>query len=97
MNDTLEYFSKDSIYRKYHHHDITFGLTYAFSENYVLPLSHDEVVHGKKSLVDKMPGDYWQKFANYRALMGMFYTHPGKTLLFMGLRGFVWVDIGISG
>jgi len=84
MNDTLENFSKDSIYRKYHHHDITFGLTYAFSENYVLPLSHDEVVHGKKSLVDKMPGDYWQKFANYRALMGMFYTHPGKTLLFMG-------------
>ena len=84
MNDTLEYFQKDPVYRKYHHHEITFGLTYAFSENYVLPLSHDEVVHGKKSLVDKMPGDYWQKFANYRALMGLFYTHPGKTLLFMG-------------
>jgi 1,4-alpha-glucan branching enzyme len=84
MNDTLEYFEKDPIYRKYHHHDITFGLSYAFSENYVLPLSHDEVVHGKKSLVDKMPGDYWQKFANYRALMGLFFTHPGKTLLFMG-------------
>jgi 1,4-alpha-glucan branching enzyme len=84
MNDTLEYFEKDSIYRKYHHDNITFGLTYAFSENYVLPLSHDEVVHGKKSLVDKMPGDYWQKFANYRALMGLFFTHPGKTLLFMG-------------
>ena len=84
MNDTLEYFEKDPIYRKHHHNNITFGLTYAFSENYVLPLSHDEVVHGKKSLVNKMPGDYWQKFANYRALMGLFFTHPGKTLLFMG-------------
>jgi 1,4-alpha-glucan branching enzyme len=84
MNDTLEYFEKDPVYRKFHHHNITFGLTYAFSENYVLPLSHDEVVHGKKSLVNKMPGDYWQKFANYRALMGLFFTHPGKTLLFMG-------------
>ncbi len=84
MNDTLKYFEKDPIYRKYHHDEITFGLTYAFSENYVLPLSHDEVVHGKHSLVDKMPGDYWQKFANYRALMGLFFTHPGKTLLFMG-------------
>ena len=84
MNDTLEYFETDPVYRKYHHDMITFGLTYAFSENYVLPLSHDEVVHGKHSLVDKMPGDYWQKFANYRALMGLFFTHPGKTLLFMG-------------
>jgi 1,4-alpha-glucan branching enzyme len=84
MNDTLEYFEKDPIHRKYHHDNITFGLTYAFSENYVLPLSHDEVVHGKNSLVNKMPGDYWQKFANYRALMGLFFTHPGKTLLFMG-------------
>jgi len=84
MNDTLEYFEKDPIHRKHHHDFITFGLEYAFSENYVLPLSHDEVVHGKKSLVDKMPGDYWQKFANYRSLMGLFFTHPGKTLLFMG-------------
>ncbi|MFH5881130.1 1,4-alpha-glucan branching protein GlgB [Liberiplasma polymorphum] len=84
MNDTLKYFEKDPIYRKYHHHELTFSLHYAFSENYILPLSHDEVVHGKKTLVEKMPGDYWQKFANYRALMGYFYTHPGKTLLFMG-------------
>ena len=84
MNDTLEYFEKDPVYRKFHHHDITFGLTYAFSENYVLPLSHDEVVHGKKSILGRMPGDYWQKFANYRAMMGLFFTHPGKTLLFMG-------------
>lgn len=84
MNDTLEYFEKDCVYRKYHHDNITFGLTYAFTENYILPLSHDEVVHGKHSLVDKMPGDYWQKFANYRALMGLLFTHPGKTLLFMG-------------
>ncbi|MFP4286390.1 MAG: 1,4-alpha-glucan branching protein GlgB [Candidatus Izemoplasmataceae bacterium] len=84
MNDTLKYFEKDPVYRKYHHHELTFSLHYAFSENYILPLSHDEVVHGKKTLVEKMPGDYWQKFANYRALMGYFFTHPGKTLLFMG-------------
>ncbi len=84
MNDTLKYFSKDPIYRKYHHDLLTFSLMYAFSENYVLPFSHDEVVHGKKSLVDKMPGDYWQKFANYRALIGYLHTHPGKSLLFMG-------------
>lgn len=84
MNDTLKYFEKDPVHRKYHHDFITFGLEYSFSENYILPLSHDEVVHGKKSLVDKMPGDYWQKFANYRSLMGLLFTHPGKTLLFMG-------------
>jgi 1,4-alpha-glucan branching enzyme len=84
MNDTLKYFEKDPIYRKYHHDLITFGLSYLYSERFILPLSHDEVVHGKKSLIDKMPGDYWQKFANYRALIGLMFTHPGKKLLFMG-------------
>ena len=84
MNDTLRYFEKDPIYRKYHHDLITFGMVYAYSERFILPLSHDEVVHGKHSLVDKMPGDYWQKFANYRILIGLQFMHPGKKLLFMG-------------
>lgn len=84
MNDTLEYFKKEPIHRKYHHGDISRSLTYAFSENYVLPLSHDEVVHGKQSLINKMPGDEWQKFANLRLLYTYMYTHPGQKLLFMG-------------
>ncbi len=84
MHDTLEYFSKDPVHRKYHHSHLTFSLLYAFSENFVLPLSHDEVVHGKKSLLDRMPGDEWQKFANLRTLYGFMYGHPGKKLIFMG-------------
>ncbi|HWH34636.1 MAG TPA: 1,4-alpha-glucan branching protein GlgB [Acidimicrobiales bacterium] len=84
MHDTLEYFSNDPIHRRYHHHQLTFGLLYAFSENFVLPLSHDEVVHGKGSLLGKMPGDGWQKLANLRALYAWMWAHPGKQLLFMG-------------
>ncbi len=84
MHDTLEYFSRDPLFRRYHQHELTFGLLYAWSENFVLPLSHDEVVHGKRALLSKMPGDRWQQFANLRALFGWMWAHPGKQLLFMG-------------
>jgi len=84
MNDTLSYMSENPVHRKYHHDKMTFGLVYAFTENFVLPLSHDEVVHGKGSLLGRMPGDEWQRFANLRAYFGSMYAHPGKKLLFMG-------------
>ena len=84
MHDTLEYFKKDSVFRKYHQNDITFSMTYAFTENFTLPLSHDEVVYGKKSILGRMPGDEWQQFANLRLLFGYMFTHPGTKLLFQG-------------
>ncbi len=90
MNDTLTYMAKDPVHRKFHQQNLTFSLLYAFSENFVLPLSHDEVVHGKRALLDKMPGDVWQKFANLRLLYAYLYTHPGKKLLFMGAELGQW-------
>jgi 1,4-alpha-glucan branching enzyme len=84
MHDTLAYMKENPVYRKYHHGELTFSLIYAFNENFVLPLSHDEVVYGKGSLIGKMPGDDWQQFANLRALYGYMWAHPGKKLLFMG-------------
>jgi 1,4-alpha-glucan branching enzyme len=84
MHDILFYMSREPIYRSYHHNQLTFSIWYAFSENFMLALSHDEVVHGKGSLLDKMPGDWWQKRANLRLLMGFMYAHPGKKLHFMG-------------
>ena len=84
MHDTLEYMKKDPIYRKYHHSEMTFSMIYAYDENFILSISHDEVVHGKLSMLYKMPGDEWQQAANLRAYMGYMYAHPGKKLNFMG-------------
>jgi 1,4-alpha-glucan branching enzyme len=92
MHDVLAYFAEDPINRKYHHDKLTFSLAYAFSENFLLPLSHDEVVHGQGSLLGKMPGDEWQKLANLRLLAGYLYTHPGKKLLFMGGEFAQWQE-----
>jgi 1,4-alpha-glucan branching enzyme len=90
MHDTLKYFSEDPLYRKYHHNQLTFSLWYAFYENFVLPLSHDEVTYGKGALIGKMPGDEWQKYANLRLLFGYMYGHPGKKLMFMGAEFGQW-------
>jgi 1,4-alpha-glucan branching enzyme len=97
MHDTLVYFQKDPVYRRHHHHTLTFSLLYAFTENFILPLSHDEVVHGKRSLLDKMPGDRWQKFANLRSLYAYMWGHPGKKLLFMGGELGEWEEWNAEG
>ena len=93
MHDTLGYFQHDPVHRRFHHRELTFGLLYAFTENFVLPLSHDEVVHGKGSLLGKMPGDEWQRFANLRALYGWMWAYPGGQLLFMGGEIAQWTRV----
>jgi 1,4-alpha-glucan branching enzyme len=92
MHDTLSYMSKDPIHRRFHHNQMTFGMLYAFHENFVLPISHDEVVHGKGSLINKMAGDEWQKFANLRAYLGFMWSYSGKKLLFMGCEFGQWQE-----
>ena len=97
MNDTLRYFPKDPFFRNHHQNDLTFGLIYAFSERFILVLSHDEVVHGKESLISKMPGDDWQKFANVRLLYSYMICQPGKKLLFMGGEIGQWSEWNCKG
>jgi len=92
MHDVLSYFSKDPLYRKHHHDQLTFSLEYAFTENFILPFSHDELVYGKRSLIGRMPGDNWQKFANLRLLLGLMFAHPGKKMLFMGSEFAQWKE-----